>query len=123
MDVLAVFLGGGLGATLRYGMSGMVHRIMGSDFPYGTLVVNILGCLLIGALMSVTEDRILLHPRMRLFLAIGLLGGFTTFSTFSYETVALLRSGAFLYGMLNVLLSVCVCLLATWIGTIIGKII
>ena len=118
-----MFLGGGLGATLRYGMSGMVHRIMGSDFPYGTLVVNILGCLLIGALMSVTEDRILLHPRMRLFLAIGLLGGFTTFSTFSYETVALLRSGAFLYGMLNVLLSVCVCLLATWIGTIIGKII
>lgn len=120
-QVITIFIGGGLGAVARYGLGGAVHRLAGSRFPYGTLTVNILGCLLIGFVMSFSANRLSVTPTIRLFLTIGLLGGFTTFSSFSYETIELLRDGQNLYALINVFSTVLVCLAATWLGSIIGK--
>jgi len=121
MNVVLVFLGGGIGATARYGLQGVVHKVTGAGFPYGTIVVNILGSLFIGFLMTSFEERFLVNPSLRTFLTIGILGGFTTFSSFSYETMALLRDGSYGLGLINVASSVAVCLGATWLGVIIGK--
>lgn len=119
-----VFVGGGVGASARYWLSGSVYRWLGrSDFPYGTLTVNIVGCLVIGLLMSAMEDRFLVSPSLRIFLTIGILGGFTTFSTFSFETVALLRDTQFTEAFVNIALSLATCLGATYAGTILGRLI
>jgi CrcB protein len=121
MNLVLVFLGGGIGATARYGLQGAVYKVTGSGLPYGTLVVNVLGSFIIGLLMTTFEERFLVNPSLRMFLTIGILGGFTTFSSFSYETMALLRDGSYGLGLINVVSSVVVCLGATWLGTIIGK--
>lgn len=116
-----VFIGGGLGAVARYWLSGAVYRIVSSQFPYGTLTVNLLGCLLIGLLMSLFAERFVVSQELRLFLTLGFLGGFTTYSTFSYETIQLLRDGQNLNALANVLFTTGCCLAATWVGAIIGK--
>lgn len=121
MNMLIVFLGGGIGAVARYGLQGFVHRLTGADFPYGTLTVNLLGSLAIGVLMVSLEERFASSPDLRLFLAVGVLGGFTTFSSFSFETMALLREGDFLAGGFNVCASVAGCLGATWLGMALGR--
>ena len=121
MNLILVFLGGGLGATARYGLQGFVYNITGAGFPYGTLVVNVLGSFLIGLLMTVFEDRFMVNPSLRVFLTIGILGGFTTFSSFSFETMALFRDGSVGLGILNVASSVVMCLGATWLGIVVGK--
>jgi CrcB protein len=91
-NVLLVGLGGFVGSALRYLVSGVVQSLWGrSFFPYGTLSVNVLGCLLVGLLGGWADNLELFSPSVRLFLLLGLLGGFTTFSTFGYETVAMLR--------------------------------
>jgi fluoride exporter len=123
LNLFLVFAGGGIGALARYGLAGVVYRRIGSSFPYDTLLVNILGCLLIGLLMTAFEDRFLVTPSLRIFLTIGILGGFTTFSTFSYETIALLRDGEILFASLNVLGSMLLCLFGTYIGTTLGKLL
>ena len=120
---LLVFVGGGLGASARYWLSGAVYRFLPTDFPYGNLVVNILGSFLIGVLMASFEERFALNPSLRVFLAIGILGGFTTFSSFSYETMALLRDAEMLRATINVAISVLGCLLATYFGLLLGKIL
>lgn len=122
-DYLLVFLGGGLGATARYWMSAAVYRWLPTDFPYGNLVVNILGCFLIGLLMATSEERFLIQPSLRVFLAIGILGGFTTFSSFSYETVSLLRDRELFLASVNVLSTVLGCLSATVVGIVAGKLL
>lgn len=118
---MLIFLGGGTGAALRYWMQGVVHGRTGVDFPYGTMAVNILGCLVIGLLMVSMEERFLAVPSLRLFLTIGILGGFTTFSSFSYETLALVRDGEFLRAFANVGFTLMACLSATWAGMRIGR--
>jgi fluoride exporter len=123
MNIVLVFLGGGIGAASRYWMQGAVYRIVGSSFPFGTLAVNLVGSFLIGFLMLVFEERFLVQPSLRIFLTIGILGGFTTFSSFSFETFALLREGSIVAGLLNAFASVAACLGATWLGTIVGKMI
>ncbi|MCX6133436.1 MAG: fluoride efflux transporter CrcB [Ignavibacteriales bacterium] len=121
-NYLLVFAGGGIGAVTRYWLSGLIHQRFGTEFPSGTLMVNIIGCFLIGVLMSMLEDRFVVYPSLRIFLTIGILGGFTTFSSFSFETVALLRDGEVFYASANVLLSVGTCLGGTWLGYSLGKI-
>ena len=110
MNILLVFAGGGLGAVARYLLQGAVYRFTGTGFPYGTIVVNVLGCFAIGLLMSSMEERFLASPSLRIFLTIGILGGFTTFSSFSYETMALIREGDILSGGINIIVSVVTCL-------------
>ena len=121
MNYLLVFVGGGIGAMGRYYLSGAVYRWLPSDFPYGNLVVNILGCFAIGILMTAMEERFLATPGLRLFLTIGILGGFTTFSSFSFETISLFQNGEILFGSMNAAASLVGCLLATVLGIVIGK--
>ncbi len=110
-------LGGFLGAVSRYAVSGWAYRMVGSTwFPYGTLTVNVLGCLLIGFLSGMAEGRHLLSPDMRAMLLIGFLGSFTTFSTFGYETFTLARDGEFWVGFLNVGVHLLLGLVGVWLG-------
>jgi CrcB protein len=115
MNVLLVALGGALGAMARYGLGGWIHRYV-STFPAGTLTINVLGCFVIGGVLYLTVDRPTLSPEARLFLAIGVLGGFTTFSTFGYETFEMLRDGAVVPALANAGASVGLGLLAVWLG-------
>jgi len=115
-NLLFVFLGGGLGAAARYWLSGAVYNWLPSTFPYGNLVVNISGCLLIGILMAVMQGRFLVDPSLRVFLVVGILGGFTTFSSFSYETIALAQDREYLRASANVIATVFGCLAATMLG-------
>ena len=109
--------GGFIGALARYGLSGLVHRqIPLAVFPYGTLVVNLLGCLMIGVLAGLAESRQLFGPEFRTFALIGVLGGFTTFSTFGYETVAMMRDAEFLRASTNVGVHIVLGLALVWLG-------
>lgn len=110
-----------VGSICRYGLSGLLYRMMGDRFPYGTFAVNIVGCFAIGLLMSLFEERWLVPPNLRLFLTIGILGGFTIFSTFSYETVEMLKGGNIFMASLNIVGNLFCCVCATWRGSIIGK--
>lgn len=121
-ELLVIFVGGGVGAAGRYWLSGLAHRRGGSgSFPVGTMLVNVLGCFLIGFVMASMEERFLANPTLRLFITIGILGGFTTFSSFSYESLALLRDGELLLALFNVGASVMLCLLATYVGATVAK--
>ena len=116
LQVLAIGFGGFLGTLARFGLSGLVHKHFDGSFPLGTLVINVLGCLVIGMLMYFIDDRSLFGPTARLFLTIGLLGGFTTFSSFGYETVELLRDGNYRSAVINVGGNVVLGLGAVWGG-------
>jgi CrcB protein len=112
-----VGLGGFAGAVLRYLASGWVQSASGSpSFPWGTLAVNAAGCLAIGALSYLADTRGIIHPEARLFLIVGVLGGFTTFSAFGNETMNLIRDGENLLAAANVLASVFLCLATVWAG-------
>ena len=116
-NILFVGVGGFFGSIGRYLLSGAVYQLFPNlHFPIGTTVVNVLGCFLIGFTSALVEFRNLLSPEVRVFLMIGVLGGFTTFSTFGYETIALLRDGAFLTGLANVLIQVIFGISAVWLG-------
>ena len=109
--------GGFVGASLRYVVAGFVQRVdPAGSFPYGTVAVNVLGCLAIGLLSGLADSRQVIGVNARLVLMLGLLGGFTTYSTFAYETVALLRDGEQLRAALNVLVSVAACVGGAWLG-------
>lgn len=115
-DLLAVGLGGMIGSVARYLLSGWVLHRAGGDFPLGTLAVNSLGCLAIGVLAGLAERYHTLTPSTRIFLITGILGGFTTFSAFGLETVALLRRGVLYPAGLNIIANVALGILAVWIG-------
>lgn len=115
-------MGGFIGSISRFYLSGLVHRIIPHlSFPLGTLAVNILGCFFIGLLYGFADTRQLFDDEVRLFLVIGVLGGFTTFSTFGYETLALLRDAEFTWAILSVLLHLIAGLGAVWIGDSFGR--
>ena len=117
INAAAVGSGGFLGALARYGLSGLVHRQLSlATFPYGTLVVNMLGCLGIGAIAGLVESRQLFGPEFRTFALIGILGAFTTFSTFGYETLAMIRDDEYLRAAANVGLHVILGLALVWLG-------
>lgn len=110
-----------MGAVLRYSASIGVATIMGRGFPYGTLFVNVSGSLLIGLLSVIMLERFNIGPEWRAAVMVGLLGSFTTFSTFSLETLNMLEQGELLAAITNVLLSVVVCLAAVWLGVVLGR--
>jgi len=93
MDIILVALGGACGAVSRYLVGNVVGKTLGSALPYGTLVINVVGCFFMGLLMTAIVEKQILPPAARLLLCVGFLGGFTTFSSFGYETFALLTSG------------------------------
>jgi CrcB protein len=120
-QLLAIAAGGALGAVSRFGMSTGVYALLGRGFPYGTLAVNVLGSLLMGFLYVFLVERMTSSPEIRAVLLIGFLGSFTTFSTFSIETLTLMQQAEIFKAMLNVLLSVVVCLIATWAGFMLAR--
>lgn len=113
--------GGFIGAVARWTLSGAITRAFGASFPFGTLSVNLVGSLLIGVLMGLVEYRGAFSAAERQFLIIGALGGFTTFSTFSHETLALVRNGQHALATLNVVGNIGLCLLATAAGWLLAK--
>ena len=118
MTYLWVGLGSALGGMARYGCSSLAARYIGAAFPWGTLIVNVSGSLIIGflAALAAADEQALITPDARAFLMIGVCGGFTTFSAFSIETLDLARDGDWLWAGANVMLSVVLCLLAVWLG-------
>jgi len=120
---LLVAFGGMLGSVARYWLSGAIQDVAGFAFPFGTLGVNVLGSFVVGVVMALSLERGTLGPNARIFLAIGLCGGFTTMSTFSYETLALLRGGETALGVANVAATLGACLAAVWLGQTVGRIL
>jgi fluoride exporter len=123
MNYLLTFIGGGIGAAGRYWLSGFVYRFLDPLFPYGNLFVNVSGCFLIGFCMTFFEERFIVNPSLRVFLTVGVLGGFTTFSSFSYETMVLFKAGQSLLAFLNIFASLLLCLLGTYLGMMLGKLL
>jgi CrcB protein len=121
IQILAIAAGGAIGAVLRFWASNGVYAVFGREFPYGTMAVNILGSLLMGFLFVMLVDRMDVSAAWRAVFLIGFLGAFTTFSTFSIETLNLIEDGALLSAGLNMVLSVALCVLAAWIGVNIGR--
>lgn len=97
-----IALAGGAGALSRYGLAGLVQRLAGGSFPLGTFVVNMLGCLLFGLVWGLLEERAAFGPQARVIVLTGFMGAFTTFSTFAFESVALMRAGQWLFAAVNV---------------------
>ena len=120
-QLLAIALGGALGAVLRFLLSTRVYAWLGRGFPYGTLAVNVLGSFLMGFLTIVLLERSMADPTWRAVILVGFLGAFTTFSTFSIETLVLLEEGEMLRAGLNVSISVVACLGAAWFGVVVGR--
>ena len=123
--LVAVALGGAVGAVARYALSGWVSAVTrSSPFPYGTLSVNVAGAALLGLVMgATTAGRLMISPSWRAFLTIGLLGAFTTFSTFGYETVQAARLGDFRVAFANLAVSLVLGLGACWIGLKLGRMV
>ncbi len=114
--ILMVGLGGFVGAVARHFMGAWVQQRLGMPFPYGTFFVNAMGCLFFGALMACAETRVGLSPDTRLLVGVGLLGSFTTFSTFGVETMYLARAGEMRMAFLNVTANLAVGLAFVWAG-------
>jgi CrcB protein len=120
---LWIGLGSALGGMARFWCSGVMARLIGETFPWGTLFVNVVGSLLIGFFATVTapDGRLFLDQTTRQFVMLGFMGGFTTFSSFSLQTLNLMNDGEWLYAGLNIGVSVVLCLVAVWIGHIIAE--
>jgi CrcB protein len=118
MNYLWVAIGSALGGVARYWCSGVAARLIGEWFPWGTLIVNVVGSFIIGlfAALSAAEGPFFIRPEIRIFVMVGLCGGYTTFSSFSLQTFALWREGEWLWAGANSLLSFVLCLLAVWLG-------
>jgi CrcB protein len=122
-NILVIALGASIGANLRYALSNWAAQQWGTTFPYGTMIINVLGSFLIGFMLALAATRISLSVPWRLLLVTGLLGGFTTFSTFSYETYSLLVEGSWLEAGLNILGSVGIGLIAVLLGAGLARLI
>ncbi|MDR6982980.1 CrcB protein [Rheinheimera pacifica] len=121
LTYLAVAIGGAVGACLRFGVNELAMNVLGKSFPFGTLLVNILGSFVLGWLYALFSSGVLAVSPWRALIAIGLIGAFTTFSTFSLDTVLLLEQGDWLKAIANVLLNVLLCLTLAWLGLKLGS--
>jgi len=121
---ILVGLGGMIGTLLRYGTGGLIAKLKGgATFPVETLVINVAGCLAIGFLAVLSETRGIFDPSARGFLFVGLLGGFTTFSTFGYETFHLFREGQLAAGLTSIALQIVLGLGAVWGGAVLARLV
>jgi CrcB protein len=120
---LVVAIGSALGGMARYGASGIIANVTGGSFPFGTMFVNVTGALIIGFIATLTgpDGRIFMGTSGRQVMMTGFCGGYTTFSTFSLETLSLARDGEFLSAAANAVLSVVLCLAAVWLGHIVAE--
>ena len=125
IEYLWIALGSALGGVGRYWLSGVIARRLGEAFPVGTLVVNATGSFVIGFIASLTrpEGRLLLSASGRQFLMVGICGGYTTFSSFSLQTLNLAREGEWFYAGANVVASLLLCLLAVWLGHVLAELV
>jgi CrcB protein len=121
MAYLLIGLGGFLGANARYLVAGWITERLGPAFPYGTLVINVSGSFFLGFFLIFIAERLVVHPNWRLFFAIGFLGAYTTFSTFSFENFALLQERSYLLALVNMLGSVVLGLMAVLAGIIVAR--
>lgn len=114
--ILVVAAGGSIGAVARYLVSTWAAERIGVNFPYGTLIVNVVGCFIIGVFMTMTTERFIVSPYWRLLVTVGFIGGLTTFSSFSYETFRLLEESDIMMALYNVGLNLALGFFATWLG-------
>ncbi|GAB4170505.1 MAG: fluoride efflux transporter CrcB [Calditrichia bacterium] len=121
MNIIAIALGGAFGALCRYYISGIFYRWLPGDFPIGTLMVNVIGSFLLAFLMTLFSDKLIISPSVKSLLSIGFLGAFTTFSTFSYETLRLFQRGEFWLVASNIILNVALTLIFAWLGFVLAK--
>jgi fluoride exporter len=120
---LLVAVGGALGSMARYWVGGLAPRLFGAGFPYGTLVVNLVGSFLISAVMGVSLNSTVIPVNLRIFLATGMIGGFTTYSAFNYETLALLQQRLWLTGGLNIAATLLGCFIAGLLGFLLARLL
>lgn len=117
IKILMVGMGGFLGSILRYLVGGLAQRLSNTQFfPYGTMTVNVIGCFFIGLIAALVQNKGYFGPNVRLFIMVGFIGGFTTFSTFSNETLSLITDGQFVAAAINIVASIVLGLLAVWLG-------
>lgn len=121
MQLLYIGIFGGLGCVARYLTSGWTYQLVGRNLPYGTLFVNIVGSFLLALLVTFGLRSALLSPEIRIGLAVGFMGGFTTFSTFSYETLQLLEDGSFWQAGANIVMNIVLCLLFAFLGALVAR--
>jgi CrcB protein len=114
--ILIVFLGGGLGSVVRYLLSRWISALHTQNFPWGTLTVNVVACLFLGIMVGLADQKQMISPSMRLFWTVGFCGGFSTFSTFSIETLQLMQGGFTGSLLFYIALSVLLCVAATFVG-------
>ena len=120
-QLVAIAAGGAIGAVSRFVISNQVYAWFGRGFPYGTLVVNVVGSLLMGLLSVWFLERSIADPLWRAAVLVGFLGAFTTFSTFSLETLVLIESGELVRAVVNMLASVSVCVVSVWVGVTLAR--
>ena len=120
-NVILVFLGSGLGGTLRFGIGKWINSLHNHHFPFGTFVVNIVACFVVGLVIGLADHRQLLSAQTKLFWVIGFCGGFSTFSAFSGETLTLFQQGHYISSLVYILASVMLCVATTFGGLIIAE--
>jgi len=120
---LLVAAGGALGSVARYWVGGWAPRLFGQAFPYGTFIVNLVGSFLIAVIMTVALNTAIISPNARLFLTVGIMGGFTTYSSFNYETLVLLQQRLWGTGLLNLGVTLAACLIAGTAGLALGRLL
>ncbi len=121
INYLVVSIGAALGGGLRYWFSGFVYKFLPATFPYGTLIINIAGSFILGIVMFYLNEKEMISHEVRLFLTVGFCGGFTTFSTFSYETINLIKDAQYMGAAFNVFLNVALSLLGIFLAYIISR--
>ena len=123
MEYLVIGIGGFLGANARYLVAGWAAQRFGTTFPYGTFIINVSGSFILGLFLVFVQERTFIHPNYRLFFAVGFLGAYTTFSTFTYESLRLVQDGSILLGLTNIFASVVIGLLGVVLGVVLGGLV